>query len=204
MMALDAASREETSDAISLGTAAMEMAHRGPAIVQALVTTRHAYGYAVIGDADRFHTAYGRARELAEHPSGHRPRWAYYVSPQMVDASFGGWQVSLARACSRNSRRHFGNAVTLLTHRTTALADQGYQRDALWCATDLATAYVGRGELEQACEVGRTALEWLPHITSPRCLALLRRLAGELRARKANSHVREFSTELDCRLKLVA
>ncbi|MGH3887390.1 MAG: hypothetical protein ACRDSZ_12630, partial [Pseudonocardiaceae bacterium] len=204
MMAFHAASRGEPADAISLGTAAMEMAHRSPALVQALVTTRHAYGYAVIGDADRFHTAYGRARELAEHPSGHRPRWAYYVSPQMVDASCGGWQVSLARACSRNSRRHFGNAVTLLTHRTTALADQGYQRDALWCATDLATAYVGREELEQACEVGRTALEWLPHINSPRCLALLRRFAGELRARKANSHVREFSTELDRRLKLVA
>ncbi len=204
MMALDSASREQASDAISLGTAAVEMAHRSPSIVQALVTTRHAYGLAVTGDADRFHTAYGRARELAEHPSGHRPRWAYYVSPQMVDASCGGWQVSLARACSHNSRRHFGNAITLLTHRTTALADQGYQRDALWCATDLATAYVGRGELEQACEVGRTALGWLPHINSPRCLALLRRLADELRARKANSHVREFSTELDRRLKLVA
>jgi hypothetical protein len=204
MMALDAASREQASDAISLGTAAMEMAHRSPAIVQALVITRHAYGYAVVGDADRFHAAYGRARELAEHPTGHRPHWAYYVSPQMVDASCGGWQVSLARACSRNSQRHFGNAVTLLTYRATALADQGYQRDALWSATDLATAHLGRGELEQACEVGRTALEWLPHINSPRCLALLSRLAGELRARKANSHVREFSTELDRGLQLVA
>lgn len=203
MMAFHAADREEAADAISLGTTAMEMAHRSPALVQALVTTRHAYGYAVIGDADRFHTAYGRARELAEHPSGHRPRWAYYVSPQMVDASCGGWQVSLARACSHNSRRHCGNAVTLLTHRMTALADQGYQRDALWCATDLATAHLGRGELEQACEVGRTALEWLPQVNSPRCLALLRRLADELRARKANSYVREFSTELDRRLTLV-
>lgn len=84
------------------------------------------------------------------------------------------------------------------------LADQGYHHDALWSYTDLATAYLGRGELEQACEVRRTALEWLPHINSPRCLTLLRRLADELRARKANSHVREFSTELDRRLQLVA
>ncbi len=57
-------------------------------------------------------------------------------------------------------------------------------------------------ELEQACEVGRTVLEWLPHINSPRGLALLRRLAGELRARKASSHVREFSTDLDRKLQL--
>jgi hypothetical protein len=204
MMALDAASREEVSDAISLGTAAVEMAHRGPAIVQALVTSRLAGGYAIAGDADRVQGAHGRARELAEHPSGHRPRWAYYVSPQFVDDACGSWQLSLARACSRNSRRHFGNAITLLTPGATALADQGLQRDALWSYTDLATAYLGCGELEQACEVGRTALEWLPHINSPRCLALLRRLAGELRARKVNSHVRQFSTELDRRLQLVA
>ncbi|MGH3868865.1 MAG: hypothetical protein ACRDQ4_22650 [Pseudonocardiaceae bacterium] len=37
---------------------------------------------------------------------------------------------------------------------------------------------------------GADVLEWLPHVDSPRSLALLRRLAGELRARKANSPVR--------------
>ncbi|MGH3687285.1 MAG: hypothetical protein ACRDRU_22000 [Pseudonocardiaceae bacterium] len=203
-MAFNAANREQAADAISLGTAAVEMAHRGPAIVQALVASRLAYGYALVGDAERFHTAYGRARELAEHPSGHRPRWAYFVNPQLLDAASGAYQVSLARACSHDSRRHFGNAVTLLTPNATALADQLYQRDALLGVTSLATAYLGCGELEQACEVGRTTLEWLPHINSPRCLARLRRLAGELRARKVNSHVHEFSTELDHRLQLVA
>ncbi|MGH3697487.1 MAG: hypothetical protein ACRDRX_26485 [Pseudonocardiaceae bacterium] len=203
-MAFNAADREEAADAISLGTAAVEMAHRGPVLVQALVTSRLAYGYALVGDADRFHTAYGRARELSEHSTGHRPRWAYFVSPQLVDAASGHYQVSLARGCSHDSRRHFGNAVTLLTPNATALADQLYQRDALLGVTSLATAHLGRGELEQACEVGRTALERLPQVNSPRCLALLRRLAGELRTRKANTHVREFSTELDHRLKLVA
>jgi hypothetical protein len=72
--------------------------------------------------------------------------------------------------------------------------------DGIW----LERAHAGRSELEQAWEVGRTVLEWLPHVDSPRGLALLRRLAGELRARKANSHVREFSTELDRTLQLVA
>ncbi|MGH3943214.1 MAG: hypothetical protein ACRDTG_32245 [Pseudonocardiaceae bacterium] len=61
-----------------------------------------------------------------------------------------------------------------------------------------------RGELEQACEVGRTALEQLPHVHSPRCLARLHRLAKDLRARKANIHVRDFSAELDRRLQLTA
>jgi hypothetical protein len=129
-MAFHAASREEATDAISLGTAAVEMAHRSPVIVQALVTSRLAYGYALVGDADRFHTAYGRARELTEHPTGHRPRWAYYVSPQFVDGASGFYQVSLAMACSHNSRRHLGNAVTLLTPEATAAPDYPYQRCA--------------------------------------------------------------------------
>ncbi|MGH3933029.1 MAG: hypothetical protein ACRDTF_23990 [Pseudonocardiaceae bacterium] len=51
--------------------------------------------------------------------------------------------------------------------------------------------------------MGRIALERLPHVSSPRCLARLRRLADDLRARKTNIHVREFSTELDRRLQLV-
>jgi hypothetical protein len=45
--------------------------------------------------------------------------------------------------------------------------------DGIW----LSRAHAGRSELEQACEVGRTVLEWLPHVDS---------------------------TELDCKLQLVA
>jgi hypothetical protein len=203
-MAYHAADREQATDAISLGTAAVEMAHRSPVTVQALVSSRLAYGYALVGDADRFHTVHSQARELIEHPIGHRPRWAYWVSPQSMDGACGFQQVSLGMADSRNSRRHLGNAVTLLTPSAITATYQLYRRDALLDGIWLGRAHVGRGELEQACEVGRTVLEWLPHIDSPRGLALLRRLAGELRARKANSHIREFSTELDRRLKLVA
>ncbi|MGH4001477.1 MAG: hypothetical protein ACRDTJ_28905, partial [Pseudonocardiaceae bacterium] len=155
-MACHAASREEANDAVSLGTAAVEMAHRSPVIVKALVTSRLAYGYALVGDADRFHTAHGRARELAEHSTGHQPRWAYYVNPRFADTQGGFYQVSLGMACSRNSRRHLGNAVTLLTPEATAASDYPYPREALLSGTALATAYVGLGELEQACDVGRT------------------------------------------------
>ncbi len=204
MMAFNAASREEATDAISLGTAAVEMARRSPVTVQALVGSRLASGYALVGDADRFHAAHGRACELAEHPTGHQPRWAYYVSPQFVDASGGFHQVSLAMACSHNSRRHLGNAVTLLTPEATAAPDYPYQRDALLSGIALVTAHLGLGELEQACEMGRTVLERLPHVHSSLCLARLRRVADELRTRKANAYVREFSAELDRRLQLAA
>ncbi len=202
-MAHHAADREQAADAISLGTAAVEMAQHGPDIVQSLVGSRLAYGYALAGDAERFHAAHGRARELVEHPQACRPRWAYFVIPQLCDAAGGFQQVSLGMTGSRNGRRHLGNAITLLTPSVTPATAQLYPREALLNGTWLARAHVGCGELEQACEVGRTVLEWLPNIDSPRGLALLRRLAGELRARKANSHVRDFSTELDHRLKLV-
>ncbi|MGQ0776123.1 MAG: hypothetical protein ACT4NY_17145 [Pseudonocardiales bacterium] len=202
-MACHAAIREQAADAISLGTAAVELAHRSPVTVQALVTSRLAYGYALVGDAERFHAAHGRACELVEHPTGHQPRWAYYVSPEFVDTNGGFYQVSLGMAGSRDSRRHLGNAVTLLTPSATA-PDYWSPRDAILTGTALATAYLGRGDLEQACEVGRTALERLPHVNSPRCLTDLRRLADDLRVRKANPHIREFSTELDHRLTLVA
>ncbi|MGH3869466.1 MAG: hypothetical protein ACRDQ4_25845 [Pseudonocardiaceae bacterium] len=204
MMAFNAASREEPADAISLGTAAVEMARRSPVTVQALVTSRLALGYALAGDADRFHAAHGRACELAEHPTGHQPRWAYYVSPEFVDAACGSYQVSLGMACSHHSRRHLGNAVTRLTPEAMAAPDYWSPRDALLGGAKLVTAYLGLGELEQACEVGRTALERLSYVHSPRCLARLRRVADELRGRKANAYVREFSTELDRRLQLAA
>ncbi|MGQ0774124.1 MAG: hypothetical protein ACT4NY_06860, partial [Pseudonocardiales bacterium] len=203
-MANHAARREQAADAISLSTAAVELAQRSPTIVQAVVTSRLAYGYALVGDAERVHATHNRARELVEHPTGHRPRWAYWISPQSMDGACGYYQVSLGRAGSGNSRRHFGHAVTLLTPRANAATHQLYQRDALLNGICLASAHVGGGELEQACEVGRTVLEWLPHIDSPRGLMDLRRLAGELRARKANPYVREFSTELDRKLQLVA
>lgn len=176
------------------------MAHHGPGLVQALVSSRLAYCYALIGDAERFHAVHGLACELVDH----RPRWAYWVSPQSMGGACGFQQVSLGIADSRNSRRHLGNAVTLLTPRASAATHQLYQRDALLDGIWLSRAHAGRSELEQACEVGLTVLEWLPHVDSPRGLTLLRRLAGELRAHKANSHVREFFTELDCTLQLVA
>lgn len=169
-----------------------------------MVSSRLAYGYALIGDAGRCHAALGRARELTEHPTGHQPRWAYYVSPQFVDASGGFYHVSLGMACSRSSRRHLSDAVTLLSPEATAAPDYPYPREALLSGTALATAYLGLGEQEQACEVGRIALERLAHLHSPRCLASLRRLAGDLRARKLNPHIREFSPELDRRLQLAA
>ena len=201
-MAYHAAAREEAADAISLGTAAVELARRCPAIVQALVASRLAHGYALTGDAERFHATYGRARELVEHPTGHRPRWAYFVVPEQLDAASGRYQVSLARACSRR-RRHLGNAITLLTPLATAAPDQPYQRAALLDGIWLSRAHLGRDELDQACAVGRAVLARLPQVTSPRCLTDLRRLADELRVRKANPYVREFSTELDHRLRLI-
>ncbi len=68
-------------------------------------------------------------------------------------------QVRLGMAGSGKSRRHFGNAATLLTPSAIATTYQLYQRDALQDGIWLARAHVGRGELEQACEVGRTVLE---------------------------------------------
>lgn len=77
-------------------------------------------------------------------------------------------------------------------------------RDALLSGTALATAYLGLGELEQACDMGRTALERLPRVHSPRCLTSLRRLADEMRTRKLSPYIRDFSTELDRTLQLAA
>jgi hypothetical protein len=205
MMAYHSASRERPGDAISLGTAAVEMAHRTSTTVQALVASRLAYGYALNGDLERFRTAYGRARELAEYPgAGYRPRWAYYVSGELINAACGSYLVSLARVRPAKSRPLLNEAATLLTPSASSPTDRLYQRDALLHGTWLASAYIAQGELEQACATGRTALARLPHVHSPRCVTRLRALADALRTRKLNAHVREFSTELDGRLQLVA
>ncbi|MGH3905540.1 MAG: hypothetical protein ACRDTE_15345 [Pseudonocardiaceae bacterium] len=139
-MAHQAADREKVADAISLGIAAVEVAQSSPAIVQSLVSSRLAYGYALAGDTERWRVAHGRARELVEHPIGHRPRWAYFVIPQLCDAAGGFQQVSLGLAGSRSGRRHLGNAVTLLTPSVTAATAQLYPREALLNGAWLARA----------------------------------------------------------------
>ena len=74
---------------------AVELARRSPVTVQALATSRLAYGYALVGDAKRFHAAHDRARELVEHPTGHQPRWAYYVSPSLCFGDPHGQAVAI-------------------------------------------------------------------------------------------------------------
>ncbi|MCA1675365.1 MAG: hypothetical protein LC799_25315, partial [Actinobacteria bacterium] len=88
----------------------MELPRRSPPVVQALVTSRWRTVTRSPGEAERFHATYGRARELVEHPTGHRPRWAYFIVPEQLDAAADRYQVNLARACSRHRRRHLGNA----------------------------------------------------------------------------------------------
>lgn len=68
----------------------------------------------------------------------------------------------------------------------------------------LATAHVGQGEPEQACMVGRQALDLTVRLSSARSVRYIRDLVIRLRPRSDLAAVRDFTAEARERLPVAA
>lgn len=197
MLAYQTAQAGQGPEAIRLAEAA-EAASRGTSrAMQARAAGRLATAHAAAGNLDGFRAAADRARSLlVQRDSGDAPPSLYYLSVDQLNAETGQGLVDLAGTHSRTSRRLLGEAVELLNPLSSAGPSVEYQRSALLHGCYLAQAHVGRGELEQACLVGRVAVERLPSVQSRRCRLLLRRLATSLAPRHRNPWVADFLPEL--------
>ena len=71
------------------------------------------------------------------------------------------------------------------------------QRRALFEGAWLATAAAGRGNLEEACALGRIAVARTATVRSARSIDVLGRLATRLRRARRNEYVRDFLPSLE-------
>ncbi|WP_344155047.1 transcriptional regulator [Kribbella yunnanensis] len=207
-LAFQAASRQRPSDAVGLGESAVRIAQRAPASVRASVQTRLAYGYAVAGDLPAFERAHRTALDvLADGDRSDDPAWMYYLTPSHLDAQAGYALTHVGVLTAESGRAAAGRS--LLRHGEKLLRQGAYdrpmtetsQRRALFEGAWLATAAAGRGNLEEACALGRTAVARTATVRSARSLEVLARLAARLRRAQRNEYVRDFLPLLETCLK---
>lgn len=203
-LAFQAATREHVADAVRLGEVAVDTAVRTPATVRASVATRLAYGYALAGRIDDFDRAHQSGLDtLAHRDDADEPAWMYFLTPNHLDTQAGyalahaGVLAQLAD--DRGMRRSMLHRATQLlrTGAHTVPLDHASQRRALFEGAWLAVAAANRGDLEQACAVGRVAVERTQTVHSRRSTDVLSILAGQLRRRARNEHVADFLPTLD-------
>ncbi|WP_432892889.1 transcriptional regulator [Kribbella sp. CA-245084] len=203
-LAFQAASREQSADAVALGESAAMIAQHAPAGVRASIQTRLAYGYAVAGDMSVFDRAYKTGLEvLADGDRAEDPAWMYYLTPSHLDTQAGyalthaGMLASetVGPAAGRTMLRE-GETLLRKGAHDRPFTDQA-QRRALFEGAWLATAAAGRGNLEEACVLGRTAVARTATVRSARSLEVLARLAARLRRAKRNEYVSDFLPVLE-------
>ncbi|MGQ0773076.1 MAG: carph-isopro domain-containing protein [Pseudonocardiales bacterium] len=206
-LAFQAATREHSSDAVALGTAAARIAAESPAGVRACVQTRLAYGYALAGELDNFERAYATGLDIiADRDPGEEPAWMYYLTPNHLDTQ-AGYALTHAGTLANTAGDHrAGSALLsrgerlLRTGAHDLPADHPAQRRALFEGAWLSVAAAGQGQLEQACTIGSHAVARLNGVQSARSAQVLRLLAGRLHRCGRNDYVRNFVPTLDAAL----
>lgn len=206
-LAYQSASQGDGGDAVELGEAALKAASSAPASVRAAVMSRLSYAYAVADRHDDFeYTRRQALDELADRDRMQDPPWLYYLTPGHLDAQAGYALIHHGRMClrtedKRRGRRLVARGETLL--RTGAydrpLSDPRPRR-ALYEGAWLALGCTAQGRLEEACDLGRTAIKRLDRVWSARSNALLTHLASDLRRRQRNEYVRDFLPGLETAL----
>jgi hypothetical protein len=210
-LAYQCASRGDGADAVELGEAALRAARSTTASVRAAVISRLSYAYAVAGRHQDFTRTHQEALDaLADRDHVQDPAWLYFLTPGHLDAQAGYALIHLGRLRlttedRRGARRLVSDGEALL--RTGAYdrpLDDPQPRRALHEGAWLALGCTAQGRLEEACDLGRTAIRRLDRVRSARSTALLRSLARDLRRRQRNEHVRDFLPDLEAALQRAA
>ncbi|MDX6237949.1 MAG: hypothetical protein QOG10_2764 [Kribbellaceae bacterium] len=193
----------EAEDAIALGEAAARVTVRSTASVRASVASRLAHAYAGAGMDREFSRSHGEALDLIDRRNiDQDPTWMYYLTPNHLDCQAGYSLIMMGRrqrdaGDDGGGRQRVRKGQALLrTGAHNVSVGKGPQRRALYEGSWLALGAATRGEVEEACQTGRTALARLGQVRSPRSVILLRHLASELNRRTRNEFVAAFVPEL--------
>ncbi|MEV8508889.1 hypothetical protein AB0368_29220 [Actinoplanes sp. NPDC051475] len=173
------------ADAVRISEAARQAAPgRGP--TSAFIAGQLAYAYARHGaPAAARRTAELAAEWLAAKPSEGEPEWVHRLAGGTTGPMVARTLVQLAhrdltRGRPAAARSLLRRGIALLDPASAAGSAPATQRAALYEGIYLADAHVVGGDLEEACAVGRVAVERQARVRSPRGAALLRALCRDL------------------------
>ncbi|WP_432021695.1 regulator [Streptomyces parvus] len=161
-------------EAVQLARVAQQgIGSAAPPLVQALLHAVEARGHAVLGEARACTAALTRAEHALEtaRPGDEVPHWARtFDEAQLADE---------LSHCHRDLQQY--RAAAQHAERSLALRAPAYARSRLFCRVVLASARLGLGELEQACQLGAEAAQQ----------------AAEMRSVRATEYVRAFERSLE-------
>jgi hypothetical protein len=127
----------------------------------------------------------------------------YFLTPNHLDTQAG---YALAHAGTLAIDAGSPSAARSLPRRGESLLRTGahnrplgepQQRRALFEGAWLAESAAAQGKLEEACALGRTAVERTKTVRSARSMDVLQRLAARLRRAQRNEFVRDFLPDLE-------
>ncbi|MFH9857851.1 regulator [Streptomyces sp. NPDC017202] len=145
----------------------------GPPTVQALLHAAEARGHAVLGEVRACTASLVRAERALEAagPGEEAPLWARFFDEGQLADEFGH--------CHRDLQQF--RAAAQHAERSLRLRPAGYARSRLFCRVVLATARLGLGEIDQACQIAAEAAGQ----------------AAEMRSVRAVEYVRDFERRLE-------
>ncbi|MGW3303379.1 regulator [Streptomyces rubiginosohelvolus] len=161
-------------EAVQLARVAQQgIGSAAPPLVQSLLHAVEARGHAVLGEARSCSAALTRAEHALEtaRPGDEAPHWARAFDEAQLADELGH--------CHRDLQQY--RAAAQHAERSLQLRAPAYARSRLFCRVVLASARLGLGELEQACQLGAEAAQQ----------------AAEMRSVRATEYVRAFERSLE-------
>ncbi|MEV1046680.1 regulator [Streptomyces sp. NPDC049916] len=161
-------------EAVQLARVAQQgIGSAAPPLVQALLHAVEARGHGVLGEARSCTAALTRAEHALEtaRPGDDVPHWARGFDEAQLADELGH--------CHRDLQQY--RAAAQHAERSLQLSAPAYVRSRLFCRVVLASARLGLGELEQACQLGAEAAQQ----------------AAEMRSVRATEYVRAFERGLE-------
>ncbi|MFE9646673.1 regulator [Streptomyces sp. NPDC006365] len=161
-------------EAVQLARVAQQgVGSSGPPVVQALLHAAEARGHGVLGEVRACTASLVRAERAMEaaRPTDDVPYWARFFDEAQLADEFGH--------CHRDLQQY--RAAAQHAERSLQLRAPSYARSRLFCRVVLATARLGLGELDQACQLGAEAAAQ----------------AAEMRSVRAVEYVRDFERRLE-------
>ncbi len=161
-------------EAVQLARVAQQgVGSSAPPVVQALLHAVEARGHAVLGEVRACSASMARAERVLEtsRTGDDVPYWARFFDEAELADDFAH--------CHRDLQQY--RAAAQHAERSLQLRAPAYARSRLFCRSVLASARLGLGELEQACQLGvETAGQ-----------------AAEMRSVRALEYVRDFERRLE-------
>ncbi|MEV0227203.1 regulator [Streptomyces sp. NPDC050704] len=161
-------------EAVQLARVAQQgVGSAAPPVVQALLYAVEARGHGVLSEVRACTASLVRAERALEaaRPGDEVPHWARFFDEAQLADEFAH--------CHRDLQQY--RAAAQHAERSLQLRAPGYARSRLFCRVVLATARLGLGELDQACQLGAEAAAQ----------------AGEMRSVRALEYVRDFERRLE-------